>query len=759
MVTFNLADLEFILDQILIAERDAAGENLIDILPNVQVPLGLRTVSGEFNNLVTSQDQFGSADDLFPRLLSPEWRVVGGVSYNSDGTVVDSQPRTISNLIVDQTANNPAAVAAAEGTDGAQIVTSPGLDGEFGTPDDTDVFFIPNVKPDAGLSAPFNAWMTFFGQFFDHGLDLVTKGGNENIIIPLQPDDPLFVDGAPNFLILTRATQTITPGPDGILDDNPLTTDVDESADNGRESTNTTSSFVDQNQTYTSHPAHQFFLREYELKTVTDPVTGISHLEPFATGNLIEGSAGGMAKWADVKQQAREVLGINLTDANVFDVPLVLTDAYGNFIRGEHGMPQVIVKTAGGDGIFGNADDGTTIVEGNIASPIDVTHAVGTGHQFLIDVAHAASPVSDFGQPLQADSDNGLGLSNGVDENGQPVSTSGFYDNELLDAHFIAGDGRVNENIGLTAVHEIFHAEHNRLVEHTKSVVLATGDIAFINQWLLQPIETVPSDLTTLVWNGERLFQTAKFGTEMQYQHLVFEEFARTVQPLVDEFLAPLGYDTTIDASIVAEFAHTVYRFGHSMLTETVDRFDPDFNVIGDPNSPDPDQQLGLIAAFLNPLAFADSGLTSAEAAGAIVRGVTRQVGNELDEFITEALRNNLLGLPLDLATLNLARGRDTGVPSLNQARAQFYTMTGDEQLKPYISWADFAMHLKHPESLVNFIAAYGTHDSITSATTMEAKRAAAVLLVLGGDGAPADRLDFLNATGAYAGWFARRLE
>ena len=326
------------------------------------------------------------------------------------------------------------------------------------------------------------------------------------------------------------------------------------------------------------------------------------------------------------------------------------------------------------------------------------------------------------------------------------------YDNELLDAHFIAGDGRVNENIGLTAVHEIFHAEHNRLVEHTKSVVLATGDIAFINQWLLQPIETVPSDLTTLVWNGERLFQTAKFGTEMQYQHLVFEEFARTVQPLVDEFLAPLGYDTTIDASIVAEFAHTVYRFGHSMLTETVDRFDPDFNVIGDPNSPDPDQQLGLIAAFLNPLAFADSGVTSAEAAGAIIRGVTRQVGNELDEFITEALRNNLLGLPLDLATLNLARGRETGVPSLNHARAQFYTMTGDEQLKPYISWADLAMHLKHPESLVNFIAAYGTHDTITSATTMDAKRAAAVLLVLGGDGAPADRLDFLNATGAYAG-------
>ena len=50
---------------------------------------------------------------------------------------------------------------------------------------------------------------------------------------------------------------------------------------------------------------------------------------------------------------------------------------------------------------------------------------------------------------------------------------------------------------------------------------------------------------------------------------------------------------------------------------------------------------------------------------------MTRTVGNEIDEFVTEALRNNLLGLPLDLAALNIARGRDTGIPSLNAARAR----------------------------------------------------------------------------------------
>ena len=116
--------------------------------------------------------------------------------------------------------------------------------------------------------------------------------------------------------------------------------------------------------------------------------------------------------------------------------------------------------------------------------------------------------------------------------------------------------------------------------------------------------------------------------------------------------------------------------------------------------------QIGLIAAFLNPLAYAASGPSPEQATGAIVRGVTRQVGNEIDEFVTEALRNNLVGLPLDLAVLNLARGRDAGIPSLNAARREFFAMTGDSQLKPYTSWVDFVQHLRHPESLINFIAA-----------------------------------------------------
>ena len=157
------------------------------------------------------------------------------------------------------------------------------------------------------------------------------------------------------------------------------------------------------------------------------------------------------------------------------------------------------------------------------------------------------------------------------------------YDDELLAEHFMAGDGRVNENIGLTAVHHVFHAEHNRLVDHTKEVVLGDAGDSCVpeTQWTAflgtapATFPPTPAEIAALQWDGERLFQAAKFGTEMQYQHLVFEEFARKIQPNVDAFLAPNGFDATINAAIVAEFAHTVYRFGHSMLLETIDRLDP----------------------------------------------------------------------------------------------------------------------------------------------------------------------------------------
>ena len=68
------SDLEFILQQILIAEAHAAGADPASLLPNSFVPFGLRTVDGSFNNLVPGQSEFGAADNLFPRLVDPVFR-------------------------------------------------------------------------------------------------------------------------------------------------------------------------------------------------------------------------------------------------------------------------------------------------------------------------------------------------------------------------------------------------------------------------------------------------------------------------------------------------------------------------------------------------------------------------------------------------------------------------------------------------------------------------------------------------------------
>ena len=216
------------------------------------------------------------------------------------------------------------------------------------------------------MSAPFNSWFTLFGQFFDHGLDLVAKGGNGTVFIPLMPDDPLYVaDGADNvpdsgdetnFMVLTRAT-LVGPGADGILGDNPATTTVNEGADDTNRPVNNTTSFVDQNQTYTSHPSHQVFLREYVLLVDSNSVDidgdGILDPHPVATGRLIQGSNGGMATWGDVKAQARDILGIDLTDAYVGNLPLLATDPYGNFIPDpDTGFPQVVMAgPANGPGL------------------------------------------------------------------------------------------------------------------------------------------------------------------------------------------------------------------------------------------------------------------------------------------------------------------------------------------------------------------------------------------------------------------------
>ena len=159
----NIDDLQFILKQIKTAEATSIGytnapttilQAIIDANGGtaqtaVLLPAGLRTVDGTFNNLLIAPtgtpgtpgynpgtSKFGAADTLFPRLTNPIFQNVNGpgIDFNGDGiidvinhnygdadplmggiqikSVVDVDPRIISNLIVDMSVNNPAAIAA-----------------------------------------------------------------------------------------------------------------------------------------------------------------------------------------------------------------------------------------------------------------------------------------------------------------------------------------------------------------------------------------------------------------------------------------------------------------------------------------------------------------------------------------------------------------------------------------------------------------------------------------------------------------------
>ena len=271
---------------------------------------------------------------------------------------------------------------------------------------------IEHRSADIGLSPANSGWMTLFGQFFDHGLDLVTKGGNGTVYIPLQADDPLIAgadhifgnaDDLPahlRFMAVTRTTMFDAQG----------------------NTQNTTTPYVDQNQTYTSVASHQVFLREY---TTVDGKT-------VATGHLLDNPDGSIADWTHVKAHALQFLGIKFTDFDVGNVPLLLTDPYGKFIPDENGYAQVVTAVDA---------DGVPMewVSGTPADPVDLatTAFIGTGHAFLNDIAHHAAPgtVDHDHNPQTAkikqvaDSDPGVGddgLAHTYDDEmlGAPVKAS-----------------------------------------------------------------------------------------------------------------------------------------------------------------------------------------------------------------------------------------------------------------------------------------------------------------------------------------------
>ena len=100
------------------------------LIPTYNLAWGLRTVDGSYNHLLPGQEKWGAAGNQFPELVDatfdPAENIPPGfgppgpaipTSYNPSNNpgsmVFNSMPRTISNLLVDQTLGNPAAILTA----------------------------------------------------------------------------------------------------------------------------------------------------------------------------------------------------------------------------------------------------------------------------------------------------------------------------------------------------------------------------------------------------------------------------------------------------------------------------------------------------------------------------------------------------------------------------------------------------------------------------------------------------------------------
>ena len=218
------------------------------------------------------------------------------------------------------------------------------------------------------------------------------------------------------------------------------------------------------------------------------------------------------------------------------------------------------------------------------------------------------------------------------------TNASGFVrDTQSL---FLAGDIRANENVTLTAMHTLWMREHNRIAE-----ILMNKQARSSNNI-----------------DGAKIFEQARILVIAEIQKITYEEY---LPALLGEQALPdyQGYDNRVKPNIYNEFSTAAYRLGHSEIGETLLRLDDEGQVI----------EAGHVALRDGFFAGIEL-LKSKNDIDPFLRGLATQTHQAIDVQVAEDLRNFLFGQPgqggFDLISLNIQRGRDTGLSSYNDTRA-----------------------------------------------------------------------------------------
>ncbi|MEM6377654.1 MAG: peroxidase family protein, partial [Bacteroidota bacterium] len=161
-------------------------------------------------------------------------------------------------------------------------------------------------------------------------------------------------------------------------------------------------------------------------------------------------------------------------------------------------------------------------------------------------------------------------------------------------------------------------------------------------------------------WDDQQLYLHARKINAGFIQSIVYNEYL----PAMGVPLEPYqGYDSNVNAQLANLFTAAAFRLGHTLVNSNIQR-------VMDDGTMHPDGPLTLQDVFFNPFVVMDDG-----GLDPFLKGMALQMQQEFDAKIIDDVRNFLFGHPgaggLDLASINISRGRERGLPDLNTIRRE----------------------------------------------------------------------------------------
>ncbi|XP_032403038.1 peroxidasin homolog isoform X2 [Xiphophorus hellerii] len=237
---------------------------------------------------------------------------------------------------------------------------------------------------------------------------------------------------------------------------------------------------------------------------------------------------------------------------------------------------------------------------------------------------------------------------------------------------FLAGDHRANEQLALTSMHTVWLREHNRIAT----------ELLRLNPH----------------WDGDTIYHETRKIVGAQMQHITYNHWLPKILGEAGmRILGPYtGYDPNVNAGIFNSFATAAFRFGHTLINPILYRLNEHFEPITQGH-------ISLHRAFFSPFRIVNEGGIDPLLRGLFgVAGKMRVSTQLLNTELTEKLFSMAHAVALDLAAMNVQRGRDHGIPPYNDYRT-FCNLTTAQ------TFDDLKNEIKNPDVREKLRRLYGT--------------------------------------------------